>query len=249
MTRYFITFSYDGTNYCGWQIQPNALTVQEVLCNAISTILRSEIEVIAAGRTDSGVHAKEMIGHFDCKKTIEDIQHLISKLNSFLPKDIAVHKIQEVTNEAHARFDADSRMYEYHLITGKNVFLEKYAMRINFDLDFEQMNKACEHLFDYKDFTSFSKLHTDVKTNNCEIKYAKWEKHSDRWIFRIEADRFLRNMVRAIVGTLIDVGKGKISIQQFQKIIEAKNRCKAGISVPAKGLYLVKVSYPKNILP
>ncbi len=249
MIRYFITFSYDGTNYCGWQIQPNALSVQEVLCGAISTILRDDIEVVGAGRTDSGVHAKQMIGHFDCENPIENIEHLISKLNSFLPKDIAVSQIQKVKNDAHARFDADSRMYEYYLITRKNVFLEKYAMRINYELDFEKMNKACKYLFDYKDFTSFSKLHTDVKTNNCEMKYAKWEKHEDKWVFRIEADRFLRNMVRAIVGTLIDVGKGKISIEQFKKIIEAKNRCKAGISVPAKGLYLVKVSYPKNILP
>ncbi len=245
--RYFIYFAYDGTNYSGWQVQPNAITVQAVFNKSISTVLRSEIEVVAAGRTDAGVHAKELVAHFDVEKEIENKAFFLYKMNSLLPKDIAVHKLKRVNDDAHARFDAISRKYEYHIITQKDVFLENYAMRIHQDLDFELMNQVTEILFQYTDFTSFSKLHTDVKTNNCVIKYAKWEKMTDRWIFKIKADRFLRNMVRAIVGTLLDVGRKKITIEDFKKIIEAKDRCRAGASVPAKALFLVNVDYPKNI--
>lgn len=243
--RYFTYFSYNGLAYCGWQIQPNGTSVQEVMQNAFSTILRADIELTAAGRTDSGVHAKRMVAHFDVENGLSAELDLVNKLNSILPKDIAVDKIIEVPGEAHARFDAISRKYEYHIVTKKNVFLEEFAMRTFHPLDFDAMNQAAEILLDYTDFTSFSKLHTDVKTNNCKIIRAEWtESEFNHWIFTIEADRFLRNMVRAIVGTLLEVGRGKMTTDDFNAVIEAKNRCSAGSSVPAKGLYLVDVRYP-----
>lgn len=246
-TKYFIYFSYCGSAYCGWQVQPNATSVQEVLTQALRTILREKIHIVAAGRTDAGVHAKEMVAHFEVNDKIDNSQILVYKLNSLLPKDIAISEIRKVNHDAHARFDAIARAYEYHIIDKKNVFLEPYAMRIHQKLDIARMNQAATTLFDYTDFTSFSKLHTDVKTNNCLIKYAHWEEKDGRLIFTIIANRFLRNMVRAIVGTLIEVGMKKITIQDFKHIIEAKNRCKAGSSVPAKGLFLTKVTYPDNI--
>ncbi len=245
--RYFIYFSYHGAAYVGWQIQPNGLSVQEVMQKAFSTILRSEIEIVAAGRTDAGVHAKKMIAHFDLEQLLPENFDFVNKLNSFLPNDIAIHKIVKVKPDAHARFDAISRKYEYHLVCEKNVFLTDFAMRVFHPLDFEMMNKAAETLLEYTDFTSFSKLHTDVKTNNCKVMQAKWCFEKDRWIFTIEADRFLRNMVRAIVGTLLEVGRGKMSVAEFRQVIEAKNRCNAGTSVPGKGLYLVEVTYPAEI--
>ena len=245
--RYFIYFAYNGAAYCGWQIQPNGLSVQEVLTKALSTVLRSDIEITGAGRTDAGVHARCMVAHFDFDGEFPKGFDLVSKLNSFLPNDISVAKIVEVKPYTHARFDAISRRYEYHLVLQKNVFLNDYAMRIHHPLDFEAMNKAAQILYDYTDFTSFSKLHTDVKTNNCKISVAEWTQKAEEWIFIIEADRFLRNMVRAIVGTLLEVGRGKMTSEDFRNVIEAKNRCDAGSSVPAKGLYLVDVNYPKNI--
>lgn len=245
--RYFIYFSYNGAAYVGWQMQPNGLSVQEVMQQAFSTVLRDEIEIVAAGRTDAGVHAKRMVAHADMDISPFSPSDFIGKMNSFLPGDIAVSNILEVKPDAHARFDAVSRRYEYHLITEKNVFLNEYAMRVFHPLDFEAMNRAAETLFNYIDFTSFSKLHTDVKTNNCKIIHAQWTFEKDRWVFTIEANRFLRNMVRAIVGTLLEVGRGKMNVEEFKQVIEAKNRCKAGISVPGKGLYLVNVEYPKNI--
>lgn len=245
--RYFIYFSYDGSAYVGWQIQPNGLSVQEVMQKVFSTVLRDEIEIVAAGRTDSGVHAKCMIAHADIDFKSYSLPDFINKMNSFLPNDIAISNIVEVKADAHARFDAVSRKYEYHLVAGKNVFLSDYAMRVFHPLDFEAMNRAAETLFDYTDFTSFSKLHTDAKTNNCVIKHAQWTMVDDKWVFTIEADRFLRNMVRAIVGTLLEVGRGKMSIEDFRKVIEAKNRCDAGTSVPGKGLYLVNVEYPLEV--
>ncbi len=244
MTRYFIIFSYKGTAYSGWQIQPNGVTVQEIMQKAFSTVLRSTVELTAAGRTDAGVHAKKMIAHVDLSMGEEQMPQLVNKLNSILPADIAVHNFVKVNKDAHARFDASSRVYEYHLIVEKNVFLYDYAMRSFNPLDFDKMNKAAEILFEYEDFTSFSKLHTDAKTNNCKIYHAKWEDRGDRWVFKIEANRFLRDMVRAIVGTLLEVGRGKHSLEDFKNIIESKNRSKAGASVPAKGLYLCEVKYP-----
>ena len=245
--RYFIYFSYKGDGYCGWQIQPNGISVQEVLQKAFSTILRTEIEITAAGRTDAGVHARSMVAHFDLENELIANFDLINKLNSLLPNNIAVEKIVEVRPDAHARFDAVSRRYEYHLIPKKNVFLNDFAMRIFHPLDLEAMNRAAEALYEYTDFTSFSKLHTDVKTNNCKISRAKWTQDNEKWVFTIEADRFLRNMVRAIIGTLLEVGRGKMTVNEFRLVIEAKNRCDAGASVPAKGLFLVNVEYPSEI--
>lgn len=245
--RYFIYLSYKGTAYHGWQIQPNGLSVQEVLTKSLYTVFRTETEITGAGRTDSGVHARLMVAHFDTNKEIESLTGLTVKLNSILPKDIAVSKIVEVKPDAHARFDAISRKYEYHIVTSKNVFKSEYAARFNEHLDFEAMNQAAAILKEYSDFTSFSKLHTDVKTNNCIIHQASWTQNEGEWIFTIEADRFLRNMVRAIVGTLLEVGRAKMTIELFREIIEAKNRCKAGTSVPAQGLYLVDVQYPEDL--
>ena len=246
--RYFIRFAYDGTAYCGWQVQPNGLSVQEVLTKALCTILRTEdIEIVAAGRTDAGVHARNMVAHFDVEDRLPAGLDLVNKLNSLLPSDISVIEIREVKPEVHARFDALSRRYEYHLVLQKDVFRHPFAMRIYNPLDFDRMNEAAKILFEYSDFTSFSKLHTDVKTNNCKIMAAHWEQREDEWIFIVEADRFLRNMVRAIVGTLLEVGRGKMTIDEFRQVIDAKNRCNAGSSVPAKGLFLVEVAYPENI--
>ena len=246
--RYFIRFAYDGTAYCGWQVQPNGLSVQEVLTKALCTILRTEdIEIVAAGRTDAGVHDRNMVAHFDVEDRLPAGLDLVNKLNSLLPSDISVIEIREVKPEVHARFDALSRRYEYHLVLQKDVFRHPFAMRIYNPLDFDRMNEAAKILFKYTDFTSFSKLHTDVKTNNCKIMAARWEQREDEWIFIVEADRFLRNMVRAIVGTLLEVGRGKMTIDEFRQVIDAKNRCNAGSSVPAKGLFLVEVAYPENI--
>ena len=246
--RYFIRFAYDGTAYCGWQVQPNGLSVQEVLTKALCTILRTEdIEIVAAGRTDAGVHARNMVAHFDVEDRLPAGLDLVNKLNSLLPSDISVIEIREVKPEVHARFDALSRRYEYHLVLQKDVFRHPFAMRIYNPLDFDRMNEAAKILFEYTDFTSFSKLHTDVKTNNCKIMAARWEQREEEWIFIVEADRFLRNMVRAIVGTLLEVGRGKMTLDEFRQVIDAKNRCNAGSSVPAKGLFLVEVAYPENI--
>lgn len=244
--RYYLQLSYDGTDYHGWQIQPNGVTVQEDLQKALSLILREDISVVGCGRTDTGVHASYFVAHFDCASPIADVDKLVYKLNGFLSKDIAIFDLQPVSDEFHARFTATARAYEYHLVTQKSSFLNRYSYRPNFGLDFEAMNKAAKHLLDYTDFTSFSKLHTDVKTNNCDVRVAYWEQKDDHhWVFHITADRFLRNMVRAIVGTLLDVGKGKITEEQFVQIIENKNRCKAGVSVPGQALFLVDVAYPE----
>jgi len=245
--RYFIYLSYNGTCYHGWQVQPNGISVQEVLAKALSTILRSDIEVIGAGRTDAGVHAKLMVAHYDVENDLPTSFDLTAKLNSFLPKDIAIYKIVAVKPDAHARFDAISRSYEYHIVTKKNVFMDKLTARLSEKLDFETMNKAAETLLEYRDFTSFSKLHTDAMTNNCNVMYAKWTKQADEWVFTIQADRFLRNMVRAIVGTLLEVGRGKMTVAEFRNVVEAENRCKAGTSVPACGLYLIDIQYSNPI--
>lgn len=246
--RCFLYCSYKGTAYHGWQIQPNGISVQEVLTKALRTILRDEeLEITGAGRTDTGVHAKQMISHFDAEITFPVLHDLVAKLNSFLPSDIAVQKIVEVKPDAHARFDAISRRYEYHIVLEKDVFKTEFSARMYHSLNLEQMNEAADTLKEYRDFTSFSKLHTDVKTNNCVITHAEWTRQDEEWIFTIEADRFLRNMVRAVVGTLLEVGRGKISVADFRRIIEAKDRCKAGTSAPAQGLFLVHVEYPEEI--
>ncbi|NAY93035.1 tRNA pseudouridine(38-40) synthase TruA [Muricauda sp. JGD-17] len=245
--RYFIRFSYFGKAYHGWQNQPNAITLQETLEKALSTLLRSTIEVVGAGRTDAGVHAKEMFAHFDVE-VLADVQDLVHRLNAFLPEDIAVQEIFKVKPDAHARFDAVERTYEYWLVQRKNPFYSDYAHFVKHLLNIDAMNKAASFLLEHTDFESFSKSNSDVKTFTCDVKKAFWQKQEDKLIFTITADRFLRNMVRAVVGTLLDVGTGKMKPEQINQIIESKNRSKAGVSVPAKGLYLTKVIYPKEIV-
>ncbi|WP_033956718.1 tRNA pseudouridine(38-40) synthase TruA [Psychroserpens jangbogonensis] len=243
--RYFIELSYNGKAYHGWQIQPNAISVQEVLDNALSKLLRSKISVMGAGRTDAGVHASQMFAHFDTDSLVED--KLLFKLNSFLPNDIAIHNIFQVKDEAHARFDASSRTYIYKVSQQKNVFNSDFAFSHHKHLDLKAMNEACEILLKYNDFQCFSKVHTDVKTYNCNIMFSQWECKDDQLFFTIKADRFLRNMVRAIVGTMINIGIGKMNVEDLHNIIKSKNRGEAGFSVPAHGLYLTKIEYPNTI--
>lgn len=240
--RYFIELSYNGKNYHGWQIQPDAISVQEKLNNALSTIFQEKIEVVGAGRTDSGVHASQMFAHFDIEKKLK--KEVVFRINSILPNDIAVSQVFLVNNEKHARFDASSRSYEYKIWLGRNPFLLDFSWQIhsqkpNLDL----MNKAAKLLLEYTDFQTFSKVKTEVYTFNCDITEAYWIQNKNELIFHISANRFLRNMVRAIVGTLLDVGLGKISIEDFEQIIESKNRANAGLSVPAKGLFLTHIKY------
>lgn len=240
---YFIKLSYNGANFHGWQIQPNALTIQELLENALSTILRETVTVIGSGRTDSGVHAKNYIAHFITELPFESTQ-FIYKLNSFLPKEIAIQDIFKVNKDAHARYSATYRKYEYWITENKNPFLNERAYKPMRKLDFSLMNKAALLLLEHNDFTSFCKLHSDNKTNICNVMEAEWKECDDKWVFTIKADRFLRNMVRAIVGTLLEVGLKKITIDEFNSIIEAKNRNLAGTSVPGEALYLVEIGYP-----
>lgn len=244
--RYFIELAYKGTNYHGWQYQPNAASVQETLNKALSMLLKTDIDIVGAGRTDTGVHAKQMFAHFDFENEI-DVPHLIHKLNSFLPKDIVIFNIQKVTDEAHARFDATKRTYEYQIHTKKDAFENEDSWLYQSPLDLDKMNKACELLFKYNDFECFSKTNTDVHTFNCVIFEANWKQNGNKIVFTISADRFLRNMVRAIVGTMINIGTGKINLTDFEKIIESKDRSEAGFSVPAHGLYLTKIEYKKNL--
>lgn len=247
MHRYFVRLSYKGTAYHGWQIQPNAITVQETLQKAFSLLLKEDIAVIGAGRTDTGVHAINYFAHFELINGIDDLKQLVFKLNRFLKNDIAVHAVFPVKEDIHARFSAISRTYEYRIHRKKNPFLTDTSLYMYENLDFEAVNSAAKILFDYKDFTSFSKLHTDTKTNFCKIIRAECIQRGEQYIFIIEADRFLRNMVRAITGTLLDVGRKKISENDFRKIIESKNRSAAGVSVPAHGLFLTEIKYPENI--
>lgn len=245
--RYFIFLSYNGAQYCGWQIQPNGITIQEVVEKGLSILLKEKTAVLGAGRTDSGVHAKHMAAHFDCAISNIDLAELTFKLNNYLPKDIAVHKIVEVKHDAHARFDALSRTYRYYITTDKDPFLNHLKYRLYGDLDLDRMNECANVLFEYIDFTSFSKLHTDVKTNNCKILHAQWTLQATDYVFTIKANRFLRNMVRSIVGTLLLAGKHKIDVSQMREIIEAQDRGKAGSSVPGHALFLEEIEYPKEI--
>ena len=244
--RYFIQFSYFGKAYHGWQNQPNAITVQEVLEKALSTLLRETVEVVGAGRTDAGVHARQMFAHFEVEPIL-DLDELVYRLNAFLPDDIAVQHIRQVPEDAHARFDAVERTYEYWVVREKDPFLWDHTHWVKHPLDMDAMNKAARILLDYTDFECFSKSNTDVKTFNCDVMEAYWKIDSEKWVFTITADRFLRNMVRAVVGTLLDVGTGKMLPEDIHKIIASKDRGEAGVSVPAKGLYLTKVIYPKEI--
>ncbi len=255
--RYFIYLSYDGSGYHGWQFQPNGISVQEVVEKSLSTLLRFPTSIVGAGRTDAGVNASEMVAHFDIEHP-QDCDELCRKLNKFLPRDISISRIIPVKSDAHARFDATKRRYKYYVCNRKHALLRHYCFCYSQPLDYSKMNLAANLLFDYSDFTSFSKLHTDTKTNICHIYDAKWVRIDDfpllssdsgceLWEFRISADRFLRNMVRAIVGTLIDVGRGALSLDGFRDVIELKDRCAAGMSVPGNALFLDKVDYPDEI--
>ncbi len=248
--RYFIELSYDGTNYHGWQIQPNAVTVQEVLGKALVTVLRQPVETVGCGRTDAGVHAREFFAHFDVESaddgrwTVEENGRVLRSLNAVLPKDIGIKKIFPVAEEAHARFDAALRSYEYHIHFNKDPFNAGYSWELRDRPDVKLMNQAAAIIMQYTDFSCFSKSNTQVKTNNCKISKAEWVSGENSLAFHISADRFLRNMVRAIVGTLMMVGRKEITPDDVRTIIESKNRSNAGTSVPACGLYLTEVKYP-----
>jgi len=246
--RYFIFFSYRGTFYHGWQVQPRSITVQQTLDNTLSTILNESIKTTGAGRTDTGVHALAFCAHFDSMKADLMLRNnLIYRLNRFLPKDISISRITKVNDDAHARFSAVSRTYRYYISGIKDPFREDLSWYINGNLDIISMNKACRLLLKHEDFTSFSRLHSDTKTNLCKIFHAEWTERENMLVFTIKSDRFLRNMVRAITGTMVDIGRGKTSIKQFDEMIKAKDRCKAGKSAPAAGLFLEDIEYPREI--
>ena len=263
MGRYFIHLAYNGANYHGWQtqlttseeeqtasVQSGLATVQQTLEKALSTLLRQKIAVVGCGRTDSGVHASDFYAHFDVDEsflTFGLFDSLTFKLNSFLPPDIAIFSIFPVVDNAHARFDATARTYQYHVSDRRLPFRQGLYSRIYFRPDVERMNEAARVLMEYEDFTSFAKLHTQVKTNICHLSEARWEVVGDEWVFTIRSNRFLRNMVRSVTGTLLDVGRGKLSIDGLREIIEKKDRCAAGVSMPACGLFLTKVEYPEEL--
>jgi tRNA pseudouridine38-40 synthase len=247
MKRYFIYLSYNGTNYCGWQIQPNGVSIQQKIEESLAVLLQIPTPITGAGRTDAGVHARLMVAHFDWEGKDFNPETLTEKLNRFLPHDIAIQKIIRVSPEAHARFDAISRTYKYYISTEKNPFDDPFRYRIKQNPDLERMNESARILMEYTDFTSFSKLHTDVKTNNCRIMEAEWKRKDGILIFTIRADRFLRNMVRAIVGTLLEVGRGKLSADEFRQVIESKDRGKAGTSAPGNALFLTNIEYPDSV--
>jgi len=245
--RYFIYLEFDGSAYSGWQIQPHSPSVQQTLEEALALFLREKVSVTGAGRTDAGVHAAEMIAHFDLE-TPQDCAWVQNKLNGILPPDIAVHRIVPVKPDAHARFDAIARTYKYYVTLNKSAFHREYSWYLVNEPDFELMNRAAGLLLETVDFTSFSKLHTDTKTNDCHVTEARWSQlDDDRWVFTITADRFLRNMVRAIVGTLMEVGRHRLTVDDFRQIIDCKDRCSAGDSAPAQGLFLHKIVYPDNL--
>ncbi len=244
--RYFICLSYKGTNYHGWQAQDNAPTVQAALNKALSVLLKEDIQTLGAGRTDAGVHARHYIAHFDSLSLARmlPVMPVAYKLNCMLPNDICIHSIEPVHDTAHARFDALSRTYKYYVHLEPDPFVLDTSAYIPYALDVERMNAACLKLFDFEDFTSFAKLHSDNKTNICKLMEAHWEQAPGALVFTITADRFLRNMVRAIVGTLFEVGRGKMSIDDFVGVIQRRERGGAGISAPAQGLFLERIQYP-----
>tara|TARA_B110000971_G_scaffold47940_1_gene47992 strand:+ start:1136 stop:1885 length:750 start_codon:yes stop_codon:yes gene_type:complete len=245
--RYFIRLAYKGTDFHGWQIQPNAKTVQQKINQGLSVLLKEELLVMGAGRTDAGVHAKQMYAHFESEMQF-DCYKIAHRLNAFLEDSIQIQSIFEVSKDAHARFHATSRTYEYWLCQDKNPFLTQDAWLLHVPLNFDLMNKAAACLIQVNDFSSFAKVHSEVKSHICDVQFAEWMYKEGKWVFTIQADRFLRNMVRAIVGTLIEVGKEKMSIETFKSIISKKDRGLAGVSAPAKGLYLVNVNYPEGLL-
>ena len=258
MGRYFIHLAYNGANYNGWQTQPGLPTVQQTLETALATLLRQRVAVVGCGRTDTGVHASDFYAHFDyCDQwpvasdqcAVQDhgqlsLDTLVFKLNNLLPPDIAVFDIFAVADNAHARFDATARTYQYHVSDRRLPFRQGQYCRIYYRPDMGLMNEAAQVLMEYEDFTSFAKLHTQVKTNICHLTRADWAEEEGGWVFTIRSNRFLRNMVRSVTGTLLDVGRGKLTIDGLRAIIEKKDRCAAGVSMPACGLFLTKVEYP-----
>ena len=245
--RYFMRLSYRGAPFCGWQVQPHDPSVQQTIEQALATLLRQPTPLTGAGRTDTGVNAAMMVAHFDVEQNIDDIPLFVRSLNGIVTRDIAIHDVARVHDDAHARFDATSRTYKYFTHTTKSPFLYPLSWHCRARLDYDLMNEAASHLLDVEDFTSFSKLHTDVKTNRCQVAHARWEREGEQWVFTITADRFLRNMVRAVVGTLVDVGTHKISIQRFDEIIDQRDRCQAGTSMPGHALFLWNITYPYPI--
>ena len=242
--RYFMRLGYRGAGFHGWQVQPHDPSVQQAIEEAMATLLRVPTPITGAGRTDAGVNARLMVAHFDTEQPIADVQRLVHSLNALLPAEISIDSITPVHDDAHARFDATSRTYKYFVVPRKDPFRYPLSWKCPPGLDFELMNEAAARLLDYTDFTSFSKLHTDVKTNNCRVIHAQWTHENEQWVFTITADRFLRNMVRAIVGTLVEVGRHKMSVEQFCQVIERKDRCAAGTSMPGNALFLWDITYP-----
>ena len=244
MSRYFMHLAYRGAKFHGWQSQPNAVSVQSVIEKALSVVMREPVKIVGAGRTDAGVNAHSMVAHFDTSQPIANVEGLVRGLNSLVGHDIAIYSITPVHNNAHARFDATSRTYHYYVHTSKSPFCHELSWQAPATLDYDKMNEAAKILFEVEDFTSFAKLHADNKTNICSVTEARWEPLGDgRWVFIITSDRFLRNMVRAVVGTLVEVGRGKITIDDFRRIIEEKDRCSAGVSMPGHALFLWDVTY------
>lgn len=245
--RYFVELAFNGGAYHGWQIQKNAISVQEVFNNVLSIVLRGPIETVGCGRTDAGVHAKQLFAHFDDPYGIiaKDEKRIVTGLNALLPTDIAVKRLFAVASDAHARFDAVKRSYEYHVHFNKDPFLHSFSWQAKGRPDVAAMNEAAKQMMAYRDFSCFSKSHTQVFTNNCQLSRAEWHwLDAQRLVFYISADRFLRNMVRAIVGTLLEIGNGKRDVNYIHEVINSKNRSIAGVSVPACGLYLTEVTYP-----
>lgn len=248
--RYFIHLAYDGTRYHGWQIQPNGISVEGEIERCLSTLLRRPMDIVGAGRTDAGVHARHMAAHFDIDTDDNMVEkcggtkQLVYRMNKMLPPDIVIYRIEEVAEDLHARFSATSRTYHYYISTEKSPFNRQYTWRTHYALDFALMNEAAAMLLDYKDFACFCKSHTDVKTTLCDVTEAHWYQTSEtEWYFRIKANRFLRNMVRAVVGTLVEVGRHRMTLEDFRNVIEGKQRTQAGESMPGNALFLEKVGY------
>jgi len=248
--RYFINLAYHGKNHHGWQVQPNSETIQGVMNHALGLIIREEVNLIGAGRTDTGVHARQFYAHFDSNQNLgeeDELNQLAFKLNNFLPKEIAVYKIFPVGEKVHARFDATARTYKYYVSKIKDPFKYDISYYCYRDLNIERMNEAARILFSYNDFSSFSKSNTQTENNLCDVHYAKWEEEDHMLVFTIKANRFLRNMVRAIVGTLLDVGQNKMGVLEMHRIIQDQSRSSAGYSAPARGLFLYEVEYPEGL--
>lgn len=245
--RYFIELSYLGTAYNGWQKQNNSLGVQELLENALSKVLRQEVEITGSSRTDTGVHAEQQFAHFDVEPAIDNSGTIVYKLNGMLPRDIAVKRIVQVADDLNSRFVATHRRYEYRIILKKNPFLTGRATLLKSELDVESMNEAAMLILGLHDFESFSKLHTNVNNFRCTVSRADWRQEGDMLIFTIQANRFLRGMVRAIVGTMLEIGRGRRDISSFQSVLDARDRKAAGPQAPAEGLFLVEVGYDPAI--